>query len=110
MKQKILQYLSAVLIGAMIGGGISYAQSANSFNQIRRQSVEDIATNYQIRLDYGARTDSNPVYVGYAKRGFATSDDVWMIYEFTYDASARITLKQTAIDDAWDDRATATYQ
>jgi hypothetical protein len=52
----------------------------------------------------------NAVYVGYAKGGSATSDSVWLIKKFTYDANDAITRSQIADNNlsfsfAWDDRA-----
>jgi hypothetical protein len=60
-------------------------------------------------LDYGGRTDSNPVYVGFNFRGAATSDVNWVLQKLTYDASDRVVLVQIAID-SWDNHdTTAVY-
>lgn len=53
----------------------------------------------------------NTIYLGYAKAGSATSDAVWLIKKFTYDANDTITRAQLAEDNCafqfvWDDRAT----
>ena len=69
----------------------------------------DIPDNLQLRADYEARTDGQPVYSGRALLGTATSSETWIIYKFTYDGSDQITLRQTAYG-AWDNRATLTYQ
>jgi hypothetical protein len=55
--------------------------------------------------------NGNTIYLGYAKAGSATSDAVWMIKKFTYDANDTATRGQLANDNAsfsfvWDDRAT----
>lgn len=60
-------------------------------------------TDFESRLDYGARTDSNPVYVGKALAGSATSGGGWTIQKFTYDTSDRATRVQV-VEGVWDDR------
>lgn len=66
------------------------------------------ATSMQIRADYGARTDGQPVYQGQAPAGTATTG-TWLVYKFTYDGNDQMTLRQSA-ESTWDDRASATYQ
>lgn len=72
--------------------------------------VEPIPSAYasQKRIDYVARTDDNPTYVGFNVRGAATSDATWVLQKITYDSSGRATLVQIATD-SWDNRASATY-
>lgn len=72
------------------------------------QIVEEISSAVQIRCDYGARTDSQPEYCGYAAAGIATATNSWFIYKFTYDGNGQMTVRQSSYD-VWDDRATATY-
>ena len=60
------------------------------------------------KLDYGARTDDNPVYIGFAEStvttGPPTGTSAWIIQKFTYDGSDRVT--QIAVRrGAWDSRA-----
>lgn len=70
-----------------------------------------------VRLDYVARTDDQPVYVGFAEAESATSEAVWKIMRMTYDGSDRLTLREWAVDEhhkvtfsqVWNDRATLTY-
>lgn len=90
------------------------ALADNSFVQDYRgrgyaTKVQDIVTETQIAADYGSNTDGSPVYLGYAILGKATSDDAWMIYYFTYDASVQMLTKKTAYG-AWDNRASLTYK
>jgi hypothetical protein len=59
-------------------------------------------------LDYGARTDSNPIYVGFNIMGQATSATNWLIQQLTYDGSSRVTQVQIAVG-AWTNRASLTY-
>lgn len=72
------------------------------------QKVDKVPSERQIRLDYDGRSDDNPVYVGYATAGTASSDSDWMILKFTYDGSDRVTLVQIAYG-AWDSRTGLTY-
>lgn len=69
----------------------------------------DSPNDFQIQFDYGARTDGQPVYVGYGKRTDATTDGSWLIFKFTYDGNDFISLKQTAYG-VWDNRASLTYE
>lgn len=48
-------------------------------------------SDYEVRIDYGARTDSNPTRIGKAPAGTATSATTWSIQTFTYDATNRPT-------------------
>lgn len=69
------------------------------------------APPYQQVFDYGSRTDMQPVYVGWATPGVATSAASWMIRKFTYNADGSISQIQFAAGDVgfkaiWDNRAT----
>lgn len=64
----------------------------------------EIPSNLQMRLDYDTRTDGQPVYIGYAPRGLASSATGWLIQKHTYDVNNFMTLRQIAYD-IWDDRA-----
>lgn len=83
-------------------------------NALRRVVVNEsgnlntgAGSNMQSRIDYDGRSDDNPVYVGTAARGVATSGQ-WLISKMTYDGSNRVTAVQTAIG-TWDGRASLTY-
>lgn len=56
------------------------------------------------RLDYDTRTDANPVYVGDAAPGAATSALAWTVLKLHYDSDNRLTRKQVQVDIAWDNR------
>lgn len=60
----------------------------------------------QERYDYTGSQMGQPVYSGYAVRGSAASAAVWTIAKRTFDGTGRVILKQTAVNVAWDDRAT----
>ena len=72
----------------------------------RAQKVFTIAGNYQTRIHYEAGDD--PIYVGIALRGIATTDEKWFIQKLTW-SSSKPTLIQSAIDVDWDNRTTHTY-
>ena len=64
------------------------------------------------QLDYGARTDDQPIYVGFAEYQFTSATDVitppqdtgtWVIQKFSYDGSDRVTAIEVR-RGAWDDR------
>lgn len=63
------------------------------------------STTNETRLDYVARTDGQPVYIGRAADGSATSAAVWNIERLTYDGNGRVTRKQVREDAVWDNRA-----
>lgn len=57
----------------------------------------------ETRLDYEARMDDQPVFIGRAAAGTVTSG-VWVIERLSYDDEDRPERKQT-LKGAWDDRA-----
>lgn len=59
-------------------------------------------------LDYGGRSDANPIYVGYNIMGQGTGALTWIIQALTYDGSNRVTQIQIAIG-AWSNRTNLTY-
>ena len=69
---------------------------------------EEIQTSVQFRADYVARTDGQPIFLGFARKGRLTSEDAWLIYKFTYDVNDQVTLRQSA-KGTWDDRAALSY-
>jgi len=62
----------------------------------------------QKRLDYDTRTDSNPVYVGFAPKGLAEGADGWLLYYLEYDTSNRL-IKLTVAYGNWTARTSASY-
>jgi hypothetical protein len=59
-------------------------------------------------IDYGARTDGQPVYFGHAVLGTITSNTGWIIFYYTYDGSGNMLTKQTAYG-AWTNRTALAY-
>lgn len=64
-------------------------------------------TDFESRLDYDGRTDMQPVYIGRADNGTATSSGSWTVEKVTY-VSDRPTRKQV-LSGAWDDRASLSW-
>ncbi|MEO7397669.1 MAG: hypothetical protein ABIW84_03815 [Ilumatobacteraceae bacterium] len=62
-------------------------------------------SDQRVLFDYVARTDGNPVYIGKAIQGTATSAATWQVQRFTYDASNRPTDIQLIVG-IWNNRAT----
>ena len=64
----------------------------------------------EMRLDPDGRADLQPVYQGFAApphNGDAvTSENIWLIYKFTYGAGGDITRRQIRMKKSWDNRAT----
>lgn len=67
-------------------------------------------------IDYVGGT--NPIYIGKAQPGTATSDPLWQICKLTFDVNNNVTAIQYAIgaasaygsfDYIWDNRASLTY-
>lgn len=73
------------------------------------ENIRDGGTSAESRLDYDTRTDGNPVYVGSATNGTATSAAAWSILKLTYDSSARLTRKQVLANQVWDNRASLAW-
>jgi len=71
------------------------------------------APPYQQILDYQGGTQ--PIYIGWATPGVATSRDAWKIRKLTYDGNGNVTQIQYASGDVgftqiWDNRTTITYK
>lgn len=84
------------------GGGVTNLskEATRQLDDIRR-GVSD----FENRIDYADRTDSNPVYVGKATQGSALDATTWVIQKLTYDGSDRVTRAQV-LTGAWADRTT----
>ena len=82
----------------------SSIEQANFEQDLWASRITEIPSNMQMRCDYDVRTDGQPVYLGFAPKGLATSVAGWLLHKFTYDGSDRITVRQIAYD-IWDDRA-----
>lgn len=70
------------------------------------------ATTYTTQFDF--ESGSNPIYIGRASPGSATSSALWQIKKLAYDASGNITsIKYAAGSDnfnqIWDSRASFSY-
>jgi len=47
---------------------------------------------YQSRYDYVARTDGQPVYIGYALMTETVDDIDWILYKYAYDVNNQVTM------------------
>lgn len=99
-------FLALLMLGVF---GVTPAMALIPMSGLASQGIKDIPTNFQIAADYVARTDGQPVYLGYAPKTAATSESVWIIYKFTYDGSNQMTVRKSAYG-IWDDRASLTYE
>lgn len=80
---------------------------------------EYIVQNSEVALRCENDANGNVIYVGRAKVGTATSDDMWQIVYLTYDGNNAVTsatwpqndegIASSAYEYVWDDRATYTY-
>lgn len=66
-------------------------------------------------FDYAGRTDLQPVYIGWATPGVATTDAKWKIRKFTYNADGSVSQIQYASGDVgfnfiWNNRTSLTYK
>lgn len=59
---------------------------------------------WQQKVDYGTRTDGQPVYVGNAHLGTADDDEKWILTFFKYDESNQM-VEKYSLEGTWDDRA-----
>ena len=66
--------------------------------------VHLVPGKYQVRIAY---TGSNPIYIGYADRGAATTDTTWFILKLSWTGTT-VTLIQSGVG-AWDSRADALF-
>ncbi len=48
-------------------------------------------------------------YLGHAVKGTGSSDTVWTVRKYTYNADHQVINERIAHNIAWDDRTTATY-
>lgn len=62
------------------------------------------------QIQYGNYdVDGNPAYVGFAKRGDATSTAVWTIFKLTFSSTNLQSVTSAPLNAIWDNRATLTY-
>jgi hypothetical protein len=70
--------------------------------RLRDAYARDIP-NMQQKFDYGARTDGQPDYAGFAHIGNTDDDTVWVIHYFVYDVSGFVTTIYSK-EGAWSGR------
>ena len=77
----------------------------NAFENVATDKAVKGITDYETRLDYEARGDLQPVYVGRALDGTGVVVEIWTIEKITYDGQNRPTRKQVKSNVAWSTRA-----
>lgn len=87
---------------------VTSAEAIEHETSLKAKRYTEIPTNMQMLADYGARTDGQPVYLGFAPRGLAEGTDGWLLQKFTYDGSDQCTSRKIAYGD-WTNRASETY-
>lgn len=65
--------------------------------------------NSKKRLDYDGRTDSQPVYVGFAPAGTDETTTNWVIQQISYDSDGNPTAVDIAMGVAWSNRVSEVY-
>lgn len=68
-----------------------------------------VISDSQMIADYDARTDGQPIYLGFGARGLSTSSSGWLIQKFTYDSDNQCDSRQIAYG-TWDNKGTLTYE
>lgn len=62
------------------------------------------------QIQYGNYdADGNPTYVGFARRGGATSSAVWAIFKLTFSSSNLQSVTSAPLNSIWDNRTSLTY-
>jgi len=111
MKNNIWRILVAILVFSAIFACSAYAGSTrSSFDGYPFESSILMDTV----LDYGTRTDGQPVYIGMRIPGVSEADVGWIIFKCIYDESNNFLRKVAAngenqANKVWNDRASYTY-
>lgn len=108
---RILRYV--VIVNLLICILASYALAANTRSLFDGYPTES-SVMLEMVVDYGTRTDGQPVYIGYRMPGVAESSVGWLIFKCIYDGSDNFLRKVSAnsenqFDKIWDNRASYTY-
>lgn len=74
-------------------------------------SKRSFYTPFATQFEYSG---DNPIYIGLAQPGAATSDNVWQIRKLTFDGSGNVTVIQYAngnssFSNIWDNRGSLSY-
>jgi len=68
----------------------------------------EVPSNMQMKCDYTDRTDTQPVYLGFAPKGLAAGTDGWLIQYIEYDVNNRVTSRTIAYGN-WTNRVSESY-
>jgi hypothetical protein len=108
------RYISRIaIILIVVALPIFSAGAANTRSTFDGYPVES-SIMLDVVVDYSARTDGQPVYIGYRMPGVAESAVGWLIFKCIYDDSNNFLRKVAAggenqFDKVWDNRASYTY-
>lgn len=87
---------------------VTAAEAIEHETLLKAKRYTEIPSNMQMLADYVARTDGQPIYLGFAPRGLAEGTNGWLLQKFTYDGSDQCTSRKIAYGD-WTNRASETY-
>lgn len=90
----------------------SFVENQTFEEQISAIRSTDIPSNLQMKISYTGRTDSQPVYIGYAPRGLSASSKGWLLQKYSYESSSdnsRSTGRTIAYDSWNNAETTASY-
>lgn len=100
--------LVLIVLAVVLAASAAWSKGINPYESFDTSLMEPM-------VDYGGRTDGQPVYVGYRLQGGNEDDDAaCIIYKITYDVSGNFLRMVLADGDnspnkVWDDRAAYTY-
>jgi YD repeat-containing protein len=100
LDEPTLTALETITVGNMIPAVETGLAKDTTLRDVQRS-----VTDYETRLDYAARTDGNPVYIGKNTQAAATSSAGWTIQKLDYDSLGRLTRAQV-LTGSWDNRST----
>lgn len=87
------------------GGNLQNSIFRKVFSDAHKSfKITEVPSTLQERYEWSG---SDMIYHGYAPRGAANTDALWLVEKWTWDAGNPVS-KQTA-DGSWDDRASLTY-
>lgn len=70
------------------------------------------ALGWERRYDYTGRTDGQPIYIGFANPGTATTTSAWLMQKYTFTTirpGVEMVSRIQVIIGVWDDRTTTTF-
>ena len=96
--KKLIVFLILCMLTLPLGAESIRARSTKTYS---------VPSGYQTLIDYDSGT--NPIYIGTADAGVATSTAVWYIIKISWDANDNPTAVKFRDLVVWDDRASITF-